>query len=86
VKAVSAEDTNKHLAKVQGVIGKAKEILWRHGYPDNLRTVIVAGTRSNGYSAELRLTFDQEATRKRFSVTGFRTPVAASRILEEATK
>jgi hypothetical protein len=38
------EDTNKHLAKIEGVIGKAKEILGRHGYPDNLRTVIVAGT------------------------------------------
>lgn len=62
MKAVSAEDTNKHLAKVEGVIGKAKEILGRHGYPDNLRTVIVAGAIDQ---MAILLSFDRLLSRKR---------------------
>ncbi len=36
-------EINQHLNKVEAVIEKAKEVLGRHGYPGDLRTVIVAG-------------------------------------------
>lgn len=37
-------ETIEHLNRVEGAIDKAKEILSRHGYPSDLRTVIVAGS------------------------------------------
>jgi len=37
-------ETTQHLNMVEGIIGKAKVILARHGYPDDLRSVIVMGT------------------------------------------
>jgi hypothetical protein len=39
-------ETIQHLNRVDGTIGQAKIILGRHGYPDDLRTVIVMGTVS----------------------------------------
>lgn len=37
------QETVKHLSKIETVIGEAKRLLSRHGYPDTLRTVILAG-------------------------------------------
>jgi|SRR5579859_3273020 len=37
------KETLEHLNKVEKVIGEAKRLLSRHGYPDTLRTVILAG-------------------------------------------
>ena len=37
-------DTTQHLNTVEGVIVKAKAILARHSYPDDLRSVVVMGT------------------------------------------
>jgi hypothetical protein len=37
-------ETTKHLETVEGIMGKAKAILARHSYPDDLRGVIVMGT------------------------------------------
>jgi len=35
--------TAEHLDKVEAVVRKAKQVLAKHGYPDDLRTVIVIG-------------------------------------------
>ena len=37
-------ETTQHLNAVEGVIEKAKAILARHSYPDDLRSVVVMGT------------------------------------------
>ncbi len=37
-------ETTQHLNTVEGVIVKAKAILGRHSYPDDLRSVVVMGT------------------------------------------
>jgi hypothetical protein len=37
-------ETTQHLNTVEGVIVKAKAILARHSYPDDLRSVVVMGT------------------------------------------
>ena len=37
-------ETNEHLAKLEQVIETAKNMLPRHEYPDNLRTVLLAGS------------------------------------------
>jgi len=37
-------EINQHLNTIEGILGKAKAILARHSYPDDLRSVIVMGT------------------------------------------
>ena len=37
------KETVEHLNRIETVIGEAKRLLSRHGYPDTLRTVILAG-------------------------------------------
>jgi hypothetical protein len=37
------QETVEHLSEIETVIGEAKRLLSRHGYPDTLRTVILAG-------------------------------------------
>ena len=38
------QETNEHLAKLEQVIETAKDMLSQHEYPDDIRTVLVAGS------------------------------------------